>query len=105
MSKALQVTNWLFGLMVGAWLLVAIVAVIYKVKGKKTERVPLYLILMFGAIGCSAPIANLRGRHVGLAVALTVVQVILVGVSAPMAWKRFVKHLRDEGLITKKPVE
>jgi hypothetical protein len=48
---------------------------------------------------------NLRDGHEGLAIAMTVVELILVGVSAPMAWKRFAKHLRDEGLITKKPVE
>jgi hypothetical protein len=103
MSNEVTVMNWFFGITAGLAVLSALSSLWYtKIKKQKVERPPILLIFQIGYAGCAVAIMNLRDNHEGLAIALSVVQVILVAIVAPMSWRRFVKHLRDEGLIAKK---
>jgi hypothetical protein len=106
MSKEVTVMNWFFGILGGLLVLLVISSLVYaKVKKEKIDRLPVFVILLVGYAGCATAIMNLRERHEKLAIALTVVELILVAVSAPVALKRFIKHLRDEGLIANKRVD
>lgn len=104
MSNYVTVMNWFFGITAGLLVLTGVSFLMYRnIKKQKVERPPIFLFFPIGYAGCAIAIMNLSDRHEGLAIALTVVQVVMVVISAPMAWRRFVKHLRDEGLIAKKP--
>jgi hypothetical protein len=106
MSNEVTVMNWFFEILAALLVLMGLSFFIYaKVKRQKLDRLPVLIILQTGFAGCAVAIMNLRDRHEGLTVALTVVQVILFAITAPMSWKRFVKHLRDEGLIENKPTK
>ena len=102
MSNYVTVMNWFFGITAGLMVLTGISFLIYaKVKRQKIEKVPVSFILQIGYAGCAIAIMNLRDRQEGLAMILAAVQVILLAISGPMVWKRFVRHLRNEGLLSK----
>ena len=102
-NNEVTVMNWFFGITAGLLVLMGLSFLIYaKVKRQKLDRLPVFIILQVGFAGCVVAKMNIGDTHQGLAIALTVVQLILFAITGPMAWKRFVKHLRDEGLIAKK---
>jgi len=102
-NNEVTVMNWFFGILSGLLMLIGLSFLIYaKVKRQKLDRLPVFMILQVGFAGCVVAKMNLGDRHQVLAIALTVVQLILFAITGPMAWKRFAKHLRDEGLIAKK---
>jgi hypothetical protein len=95
--------NWFFGITAGVMVLIALSFVVYnRIKTQKLDRPPIFVVLQLGYAVCAVAIMNLRDRHEALAIALAVVEVILLAISGPMVWRRFVKHLRDEGLTAKK---
>jgi len=99
----IEVMNWFLGLTMGAIVLVFISSAVYaRIKRKRPERLPASLPLSLGFAVCAVAIMNLRDSHQGLAVALTVVEFIIVIINGRITWRRFVKHLRNEGLIANK---
>jgi hypothetical protein len=105
MSNEVIVMNWFFGITMGLWLLVGIAAVIYRWKGKKIERIPKILIFQLAVMVCWIAAMNLRNKHEGIAIGLEAVGGLLVLLVTPMTWRRFVKHLRDEGFIAKRRLD
>jgi len=106
MNNEVTVMNWFFGITMGTMLLVWVAAAIYSwARRRKVERIPRSLIFPFGYVVCSIASMNLRDRYEWLAIAFTIVGVILVVVWTPLMWRRFLKHLRDEGLISAKRSE
>ena len=103
MNNYMTVMNWFFGITAGLMVLTVLSFLIYaKVNRQKIEKLPIFFFLQIGYAGCAIAIMNLRDRHEGLVMVLAVVQVILLAISGPMTWRRFAKHLREEGLIAKK---